>query len=71
MLTALDKELEQIEAQIQAQLSGRIRDFRLGQRDNGLVLQGRVHSYYAKQLAQHLVMEATVAPILSNEIVVA
>jgi hypothetical protein len=70
MLSTLDRELEQIEAHVQSQLSGRIRDFRLAQRGEGLVLLGHVHSYYAKQLAQHKVMEATRAPIFANEIVV-
>jgi len=31
-------------------------------------LRGQVHTYYAKQLAQHAVMETTGLPILANEI---
>jgi hypothetical protein len=34
----------------------------------GLVLTGQASTYYAKQLAQHAVMEATALPILANEI---
>jgi hypothetical protein len=71
MPSTLNQELEQIESHVQSQLSGRIRDFRLDVREKGLILLGRVHSYYAKQMAQHLVMAATPAPILANEIVVA
>jgi len=31
-------------------------------------LRGRAKTYYAKQLAQHAVMEATDLPVLANEI---
>ena len=68
MPTILASAIELVEAHVQSQLSGRVRDFRLSLRDNGLVLQGHAHSYYAKQLAQHIVMEALDAPILANEI---
>ena len=44
-----------------------VRDFRLVFRDQGLVLRGHVHTYYAKQLAQHAVMEASSLPIRANE----
>jgi hypothetical protein len=37
-------------------------------RDGGLVLRGRAHTYYAKQLAQHAVMDNHPLPILANEI---
>jgi hypothetical protein len=33
-----------------------------------LVLQGQAHTYYAKQLAQHALLEATRLPIRANEI---
>jgi hypothetical protein len=33
-----------------------------------LVLCGHAHTYYAKQLAQHAVMEASSLPIRANEI---
>jgi len=61
-------ELDHLEAHVQCRLSGRVRDLRLLVRGNGLVLQGRTRTYYAKQLAQHAVMEATGLPILANEI---
>jgi hypothetical protein len=35
---------------------------------SGKALRGFAHTYYAKQLAQHAVMEATKLPILANEI---
>jgi hypothetical protein len=58
----------QLEAHIQCRLGGHIRDFRLVVVDKGLILRGRARTYYAKQLAQHAVMEATELLILANEI---
>ena len=54
---------------MQCRVGRQIRDFRLLRRDNGLVLQGHAHTYYAKQLAQHAVMEVLDGlPIVANEI---
>jgi hypothetical protein len=64
-------DLARIEEQVRHRLIGLLRDFRLVPRDNGLVLLGHVHTYYAKQLAQHAVMEATSLPIHSNQMEVA
>ena len=61
----------ELEARIQCRLGGQIREFRLAIVDKGLILRGYAHTYYAKQLAQHAVMEATELPILANEIEVA
>ena len=58
----------ELEARIQCRLGGQIREFRLVVADNGLLLRGHARTYYAKQLAQHAVMEATGLPILANEI---
>ena len=60
--------LEHLESLVLGHLNRRIHDFRLLPRDEGLVLQGRCHTYYAKQLAQHCVMELTDLPILANDI---
>jgi hypothetical protein len=60
----------QIEIHVGCRLGGRLRDFRLLVRDHGLVLQGHAQTYYAKQLAQHAVMEVTDLPIRANEIAV-
>ena len=62
---------DELESHIQCRLSGRIRNLHVVQRDRGLVLQGHALTYYAKQLAQHAVMEASDLPILANEIEVA
>ncbi len=65
---AMIAEIDQLEARVQCRLNGRVRELRLVVRGNGLVLQGRARTYYAKQLAQHAVMEATTLPIRANEI---
>ena len=59
-----------IETHVQSRLHGRVRDLRLVAGEGGLILQGHAHTYYAKQLAQHAVMEATDRPIAANEILV-
>lgn len=62
------EELTELESHIQSRLNSRIRDLRLSVVDDGLVLEGLTHTYYAKQLAQHAVMEAVDLPIRANEI---
>jgi hypothetical protein len=61
-------EAMEVEARVVCRLGGRVRSFQLVVRDKGLILQGQAYTYYAKQLAQHAVMEATGLPILANEI---
>jgi hypothetical protein len=63
--------LERLETQVRHRLVGRVRDLRLRACDGGLVLDGRAPTYYAKQLAQHAVMQATDLPIRANDIQVA
>jgi hypothetical protein len=58
----------ELETHIQCRLGGQIRGFRLVVVDGGVILRGRAQTYYAKQLAQHAVMEASGLPILANEI---
>ena len=60
--------LDEIEDHVQCCLGGRIREFRVLSRNGGLVLQGTTHTYHAKQLAQHRVMELTDLRILANDI---
>ena len=66
--TGVPDEVEQLKTHVQSRLNGRVRHFRLVLRGCGLDLTGHAHTYYAKQLAQHAVMEATALPILANEI---
>jgi hypothetical protein len=61
-------DLDELEAHVQSLLAGRVRAVRLVPCKEGLILQGRALTYYAKQLAQHAVMTATTLPIVANEI---
>jgi hypothetical protein len=61
-------DLDALEAHLIRRLSNRIRELVIVPDSEGLILKGRVRTYYEKQLAQHALMEATSAPILSNEI---
>jgi hypothetical protein len=61
-------EVDKLAEQVRCRLAGRVHDFRLFLRDNGLILQGHCHTYHAKQLAQHLVVASTYVPLLVNEI---
>jgi hypothetical protein len=53
---------------LEQQLSYHFRGLRVHIGESGVVLEGRVSTYYAKQLAQHLVMRLTELPIAANEI---
>jgi hypothetical protein len=57
-----------LEMQIKARLGSRVRHLRVVRCDSGVILQGIAFTYYAKQLAQHSVMEMTNLPILANQI---
>ena len=61
-------ELMRADEYVRCRIGGRVRDLRLLVRDQGLVLQGHAHTYYAKQLAQHAVMETLGLAIHANEI---
>lgn len=61
-------EVTQLESQLQHRLAGRVRELRLLVRDQAIVLQGRAHTYHAKQIAQHAVMETAGLPIVASEI---
>jgi hypothetical protein len=65
--TVTRETLARIEVHVRCRLTGLVRDFQLLLRDQGLVLRGHAHTYYAKQLAQHAVMEASSLPIRANE----
>ena len=51
-------------------LAGRahVRDLRVILLNEGLVLEGRTATYYAKQLAQHAAMAVTGLPLRANRI---
>ena len=67
-LRAPTEQLASIEEHVRNRLIGRVRELQLLLRDQGLVLRGYTKTYYAKQLAQHVVLEMTDLPIRANEI---
>jgi hypothetical protein len=63
-------EVAELELLVACKLAGRVRDLRLRVGERGVTLRGYARTYYAKQLAQHAVMEATDLPVAANEICV-
>ena len=59
---------EHIDSLMRRRLGNRIRGLRIILRPDGVILQGRVATYHAKQLAQHAAMELANLPIVANEI---
>ncbi len=53
---------------LQARLGRAVRHVEVFARGEGLVLQGRVATYYAKQLAQHLALDHCGAACIINDI---
>lgn len=60
----------ELEQHIQERVGGRVRNLRVFRREGRLVLEGCSHSFYAKQLATHAVLEIGPAEELINDIVV-
>jgi osmotically-inducible protein OsmY len=61
-------ETDRLEDLLSRRLGSRIRDLRVVLQQAGMVLRGWTETYYAKQVAQHAVMELSGVPILANEI---
>jgi hypothetical protein len=59
---------EHIESLMLRRLGNRILGLRIIIRPDGVILQGRVATYHAKQLAQHAAMELANLPIVANDI---
>lgn len=59
-----------VEQHIQERVGGRVRNLRVVRRAGQLILEGSSHSFYAKQLATHAVLELGTAEELVNDIVV-
>jgi hypothetical protein len=60
--------IEQLELLVQRRVGNRVRDLRIIEHPNGVILQGRATTYHAKQLAQHAAMEMAGRRILANDI---
>jgi hypothetical protein len=65
---AQSAEFARLEASVKERLQGLVRHFRLLRSGDGLIMEGRAPSYYAKQLAQHAVMKVTALRIVANQI---
>jgi hypothetical protein len=63
-------EVESAELNLRGRLRGRVSSLCLSVSDRGFILRGNSRTYYAKQLAQHMLMALCRFPIAANEIVV-
>jgi hypothetical protein len=57
-----------VETRVQHLLAGRVRDFRVQIKEQGLVLQGRTRTYHARQLVRQAAMETAGLPIAADEV---
>jgi len=65
----VDEELvARIERIVRCRTGGRIRDLRVEQQGDDIVLSGSASTYYAKQLATHAALDEIVAGNLTNSI---
>jgi len=60
--------IAELERVVTSRLNGRVAAFQLISESQGLVLRGTARTYYAKQMAQHMVMELSALPIVANGI---
>jgi len=65
---APDTALANLEQRVRGELGNRVRHFQLMRDPTGLILKGRTQTYYAKQMAQQVVMRTSSEPIAANEI---
>lgn len=61
-------QLLQLEEYVRERITGRVDDFYVESADQGLVLQGKSRSFYAKQLAQVAAREFAPQTALRNDI---
>ena len=59
---------EYLETLVRRRLGTRIRGLRVIVNQDGIVLQGVVYTYHAKQLAQHAALDMIELPLLANQI---
>jgi len=63
-----DRLVHQVAARLHCRLGNQVRDLKIVHHHDGLILHGRVSTYYGKQLAQHVVMEISGLSFVANEI---
>lgn len=61
-------DLQILEAALLSRLAGRIKFLQVRLQDDSLVLEGQTATYYAKQLAQEVLMQHSRLPIRANAI---
>lgn len=59
---------EKIENAVQVRTGGRIRGLQVRIGKSGIVISGRVSTYYTKQLVTHAAMEASDELLVTNEV---
>jgi hypothetical protein len=57
-----------LEARVRWEVGSRVQELQLTVEGNRLVLRGRTHSYYIKQLAQQAILQMTPLQLIRNEI---
>jgi len=62
------EDLVKLEMNLQKELAGRVSGLRLQNLPTGLVLNGKSRTYYAKQMAQEILMQSTPLRIWANQI---
>jgi hypothetical protein len=60
--------VHRVAARLQSRLGRQVRDFQIFAHEEGLILRGKVGTYYAKQLAQQVTIETSGRCIVANEI---
>lgn len=68
MLPQDDELVQRVVVRLQIRLGSQLRDFQMSAREDGLILRGKVRTYYGKQMVQEVVMEVSGLAILSNDI---
>ena len=59
---------EKIENAVQVRTGGRIRGLHVQVSEEGIVISGRVATYYTKQLVTHAAMEASTELLVTNAV---
>jgi predicted transcriptional regulator len=67
-LTPVAESLDHVRSIVRRQLRGLIDNFAISREQQGLILTGIARSYYAKLIAQEVVMRHVDAPIARNDI---
>lgn len=63
-----DELVQRVIEWLKTRLGNPVSNFELSRRDDGLVLRGVVQTYYAKQMVQEVVMDASGQVVLANDI---